>query len=266
VYPNAGAFRIPFLRSTVAERWLLWRRRGPWGDFFLKHRLESFATMINGDKAGGIANIGERIAIENEEVRTFSGPQRAAVLKVAEHFGGIAGRTLDCLHRAQAGLDQKLQLAVLGPARKPGGRRSTISAEADEHACVMECLHVFLRPWASAALFSFVSGLRVILEAYSGVSQDARNIRLDSRAKSRGLHPNWTLGVDELRLIQRERSNVTGAVPFHQLDEFLICWLVAHAERHDIVSGSEQGFRILQVENVRRDSKPVFMASSMIAV
>src|SRR5271163_4486430 len=59
-------------------------------------------------------DVGERIAVDDDEVGELALLDRAKFGFAAAAFGGPCGASLDRLHRRHAGLDEALQLAGIG--------------------------------------------------------------------------------------------------------------------------------------------------------
>ncbi len=63
---------------------------------------------------GGVAqhgNIGERVAVDDDEIGELAGADRAEPVLPAQAFGGPSGRGLQGLHRRHPGFDEAFEFA-----------------------------------------------------------------------------------------------------------------------------------------------------------
>src|SRR5262249_16671520 len=127
-------------RSTVTSHRTL-------KDALLFPRLFEFlAAQIHRLEATHIADVVERILRQHQEIGRLALGERAEILVDAEHLGIVPGEGLNDLHRRQAGLDQKLHLAMLEEALDEVtlGGAAGIGAETEANVGVPQPLDVDL--------------------------------------------------------------------------------------------------------------------------
>src|SRR6266566_1479573 len=97
---------------------------------YRRHRL---SRLPDGGYFFGIANIVQRICVQDNKLCRPARLQSSKLLCAAEDLCVRARRGNDCLHRREARLDHQLQFPMLEVTRKPSGY-SGIGAESDFYA------------------------------------------------------------------------------------------------------------------------------------
>src|SRR6266568_4239287 len=97
---------------------------------YRRHRL---SRLPDGGYFFGIANIVQRICVQDDKLCRPAPLQSSKLLCAAEDLCVRARRGNDCLHRREARLDHQLQFPMLEVTRKASGY-SRISAESDFYA------------------------------------------------------------------------------------------------------------------------------------
>lgn len=127
--------------AAPRHRALLWVLTGHrCGSRFKSHALPQFGGVIHrtvGDYVLHVARIAyvvERIAVDQDQVCTFSFFHGTGVLSEAHHASGHESRSLYGLHRGEARLYVQLNFAM-----QTVSGHSLIGASYDRHSGAMEC-------------------------------------------------------------------------------------------------------------------------------